>query len=400
MSKILVLKNCKLVPELTEGYNNPLADIVIEEEKIKEILPVGLINYENAKTIDVANQVVIPGFFDLHCHIMWKDQNYDSLVLRDQNTYLIDCIEYAQYYLKMGYTTIRDCGAAYYANVAVRDAIKKKVIEGPRIISSGKCLTPTAVGNKSWGVLYGIVDNPSDMLRVVRQEMEMGCDFIKYMITGAVLNEGGLPGAMITTQAEINALVQAADSVGTYVAAHCHGKEGIFAAVSGGVRTIEHASYMDEECAEMILKRGNYQSIIPTMSITYTLENGLHPNIKPEFVTKARDAVKHAGQAIRIAKEAGIAVGWGTDLDMEYAIRFPGLEFVARSAVGFNNLELLKQATIDSARIIGMENELGTIKTGKKADFVIYKGDPLHNISDLKVLPQMVMKEGIMLYNY
>lgn len=398
MKELLLLQNCKLLPDLTEGFEGENADILVEDDRIKEIVPVGSLNIEDAKAYDVRNMQVLPGFFDLHCHIMWKHQNYDALVLRDHNTYLFDCIQYAQHYLKMGYTTIRDCGADHYANVAVRDAIKDKIIEGPRIITSGKCITPTTRGNKTWGTLYEIVNDPSDMLRVVRQEMEMGCDFVKYMVTGAVLNEGGAPGAMITTQEEINALVRAAESVDTYVAAHCHGRDGIMAAICGGIRTIEHASYMDETCAEMILKRGNYQVIIPTMSITYTLEKGLHPNIKEEFVIKAKDAVEHAGKAIKIAKEAGITVGWGTDLDMEFAVKYPGLEFMARSAVGFDNIELLRQATIESAKIVGLEDELGTIKAGKKADLVFYEGDPAHDINALKVLPKNVMKDGAMLY--
>ena len=391
---MFVLKNCRLIPELTEGFDGKLADIVVDGKYIKDILPAGEQSFADMESIDVQGKTVLPGFFDLHAHLMWKDQDFNALLMRSQNQYLLDCIEFNKYWLQMGYTTVRDCGSDYYAGCAVRDAVNSGVVDGARIITSGKCVTPTTRGNSTWGSLYEVVDDPAQMMAVCRREMEQGCDFIKYMITGAVLNEGGSPGAMICTLPEIQAITHAAETLGTYVAAHCHGTEGIKSAIIGGIKTIEHATYMDEECVDLILQKGNSIATIPTASITYTLTNGLFPGIKEEFVTKATDAIKNLRRSVNMSIEAGIHVGWGTDLDLDFARQYPGLEFTARHSMGIDPMTLLKQATIGSAQIIGMDDILGTVKVGKYADLVVIDGNPDENMDVMKTLPAYVFKEG------
>ncbi len=146
-------------------------------------------------------------------------------------------------------------------------------------------------------------------MHIVRKETARGVDFIKYMVTGAVLNEGGVPGELVTTAEEIKAITTAAESVGTYVAAHCHGTEGIKLAIKNGVRTIEHASYMDEECIELCLRRKDMVATVPTVSIAYTLYNELYEGgVLPEFVEKSRDACNAMAKGIGMCEEAGILI--------------------------------------------------------------------------------------------
>lgn len=394
---MLVIKNCRLIPELTEGFDGTIADIVIDKSRIREILPTDSIKYDAAEGIDIRGMTLLPGFFDLHAHLMFKNQDYYASMMRGQNEYLLDCMEYAGAYLKHGYTTIRDCGNNFYAGIAVKDAVNKGIIKGPHIITSGKIVSPVAKGNESFGSLYWETDHPKDMMHIVRTETAKGVDFIKYMVTGAVLNEGGVPGELITTEDEIKAITFAADTLGTYVAAHCHGTEGIKLAIKNGIRTIEHASYFDEECVELCLRRTDLVATVPTYSIAYTLYKELYEGgVLPEFVTKARQACASMAKSVKMCEDAGILVGWGTDLDRQMFERFPGLEFIARNELGQSNIESLKEATIHSAKIIGEENLRGTIKVGKYADFAIVDGNPDEDMTVMKQLPKYVFKEGIL----
>lgn len=392
---MIVLKHCRLIPELTEGFRETYADLVIEGKYIKDIIPSDSINFESGTVIDLKGCTLLPGLFDLHAHLMFMNQDYYASMMRPQNQYLIDCMDHAQMYLRHGYTTIRDCGNNYYAGVATRDAVNRGIIQGARIITAGKIISPTAKGNESFGTLYWETDNPEDMYQICRTEVAKGVDFIKYMVTGAVLNEGGVPGELVTTSKEISAITTAAASLGTYVAAHCHGTEGIKLAVKNGVKTIEHASYIDEECVELMLQRKDFVSIVPTFAIAYTLYKELYEGgVLPEFVVKSRDACTHMAQGLKMCIDAGISAGWGTDLDMEMFERYPGLEFIARTELGFSNIECLKEATINSARIVDLDDVCGTIKVGKYADLIAVAGNPDEDITVMKTLPKYVFKEG------
>ncbi|MEA4846764.1 MAG: amidohydrolase family protein [Clostridiaceae bacterium] len=392
---MLILKNCRLIPELMEGFEESYADIVIEGKVIEAIYPAKQESLEAGTVIDIGNKTVVPGFFDLHAHLMFVNQDYNAMLMRKQNQYLLDSLKYVKSYLKHGYTTVRDCGNDFYTGIAVRDAVESGLIQGARVITSGKILSPTTRGNECFGSLYLEFDNPDDALHLCREEIRQGVQFIKYMVTGAVLNEGGVPGAMVATPEEIAAMVDAANTLGTYIAAHCHGKEGIKQSIIYGIRTIEHATYIDSECIELIHKHGNKSAIVPTFSIMYTLVNKLFDGvILEEFRQKAADAEKNAYINVKLAYESNVDVGWGTDIDREMFERYPGLEFMARKQLGLTNTQLLKQATIDSAKIAGIADKCGTIKVGKYADLAVIDGKPDEDISVMEKLPAHVFKEG------
>ena len=392
---MLILKNCRLIPELTEGFEGSAADLVIDGEIIVGIYPPGKAPaVENCEVLDVKGMTVLPGFFDLHAHLLLLNQDWNYLMLIPQNEYVLNSARYAKKYLELGFTTIRDCGNDFYASVAVRDYINNGTLTGCRVITSGKILTPTTRGNSSFGSLYKEVDSPADMLRVCRQETEQGVDFIKYMCTGAVLNLGGVPGMMVTTPAELRAVVDAAETLGTYVAAHCHGTRGIKEAVKAGVKTIEHASYMDEESAELMLKHGTFGTV-PTLAMPYTLTKDYSGTTLPEFVAKSSDAIRHMVDSMKLAAQAGVTVGFGTDLDLENASKYPGIEFEARAEYGLDNITILRQATIESAKIVKLDDKLGTIKAGKLADLVVIDGKPDEDISAMKQYPAHVFKAGV-----
>lgn len=390
----LVLKNCRLVNELVEGYDLPYADILLENGKIGAIRPTGFA-FGDLPYMDAENQTLLPGLIDLHVHLMFTNQDYPAMLQRSSYQYLLDCISHAKVLLKQGYTTVRDCGSQDGAGVAMRDAVAQGIIKGPRIITSGHCVTPTTRGNDGFGKLYMILDKPEDAMHICRKELESGVDFIKLMATGSVLNVGGEPGALIITPEEIRALTKAAEFHGTYVAAHCHGKGAILECIKNGVKTIEHGTYLDEDVIDAILEHGNDVAIIGTYAVVYSLMKNFTGTVPEEFIQKTKKIMETYGVMGKLAYERGVQFGWGSDLDEYTRANYVGLEFMARADQGFDNLALLRQATIESAKIIGMDHEIGSIKEGKIADLILVKGEPDNDISVMQNLPTHVFRAGV-----
>ena len=174
-------------------------------------------------------KTVMPGLFDLHMHFNFDTVNVFELRARGESQALLNGISYGYQYLRNGYTTVRDCGCMYYLGVYLRDAYASGLLMGPRVITAGACNSPSAMGNSAFGPVYKEFNGPHEAWEVARTDIAAGADFVKYMVTGAVMNKGGDPGAMICTREELHVLSDVAKSLNTYVAAHCHGKEGIMA---------------------------------------------------------------------------------------------------------------------------------------------------------------------------
>lgn len=153
---------------------------------------------------------------------------------------------------------------------------------------------------------------------------------------------------------------------------------------------------MDEECVELILKHGNDIFTVPTFAVAYSLVSELSGPVVPEFKSKTEDGIVHMAQGIHLCQAGGITIGFGTDLDMENAAKYPGIEFKARASYGVDNETILKQATIESAKILRMDDKLGTICVGKLADLVVVDGAPDEDISCMMKYPTMVWKEGVL----
>ena len=390
----LILKNCRLIPDLTEGYDRPLGNVVLDGQKIHAILTPDEPLPEAAEVVDLEGKTLLPGFIDLHTHLYFTTEDLPRLAATSPIQSTFDCVESAQTKLAYGYTTLRDCGSAYNTALATRDAVERGIIQGPRILAAGRCVTPTTTGNDAFGPLYCEFDDPSQARQIVRREVSLGADFIKYMATGAVLNPGGVPGAAITTRSELQALVDAARELNTYVGAHCHGKEAIILCAECGVKTIEHATYIDQECIDKIHELGDASAVIPTFAIVYEVMEDLVPGITPRVKSLMHGVVDGmlAGNALAYAQ--GVTMGWGTDIDLEGFKLSPFLEFKARRDMGLTNLQMLRQATIESARIVGLDHLCGTIKAGKDADLIVLAGKPDESYADLTTKPEMVFAKG------
>lgn len=390
---MLLLKNCRLVKELTEGYDRPIGNVLLDRTTIASIDSPETEIPKGAEVIDLDGKTLLPGLFDLHTHLYFKKEDICALAATPAVESVFDCIESAQTKLSYGYTTLRDCGSSYNTAIATRNAIARGVIAGPRILAAGRCVTPTTNGNDAFGALYQEIDAPEQARRVVRREISQGADFIKYMATGAVLNPGGIPGDIITTRAELLALVEAANELHTYVACHCHGKDGILLCARCGVKTIEHATHVDQQCIDTILELG-FSALVPTFAITYEIRDEIVGGITPRVKRLINDIIDKMLANNANAYRQGVPMGWGTDIDLEGFQLAPFLEFQARRDMGMTPLEMLKQATIDSARIVGLDAMTGSIKIGKTADLIVLPGQPEKNYADLTVKPEMVFAAG------
>lgn len=240
------------------------------------------------------------------------------------------------------------------------------------------------------------MDRPEDLMGAARQEYSQGVDFLKYMATGSVANDTGEPGACITTPQELTAITRAARSLGTYVAAHCHGTTGIFHCIRTGVGTIEHASFLTKDCIRLILEMGNRTALVPTLSPLCELYEDKEGTAPPHLKAKVEDMFL-AAHMLQEAGQAGVRIGWGTDSSMKFYAAHPGYEFYARKQAGFSTEEMLRQATIQSAEILGLSDRLGTVEVGKLADLIVLDNDPLSDITAaMEKAPVLVMKEGSM----
>ena len=390
----MIIKNARLLPELTEGYAQEYGDVKVIGNRIEGIYPAASLSAEEGEQVlDACGKTLLPGMMDLHMHLYFHSSNLEAMGKEGPAEALLHCIEYAKEMLKWGFTTVRDCGSTFNLGVITRDAIADGVLQGPRVFACGKCITPTAKGNDTFPNLYTEVDRPDEMMGIVRKEHVLGTDFVKYMGTGSVANRTGAPGELVTTYEELAALQKAAESVGTYVAVHCHGTEGIKMCAEIGIHTIEHASVMTQECIDLILAHKNRTCLVPTLNPVYEIYESAAGAVPRWLYDKIVLLIEHTAMLVE-AERQGCLLGWGTDTSLETFRKIPNYEFYARSKCGFTPMEILKQATINGARILGVEEELGSIRAGKLADLILVDGNPDQDILLMRQLPLMVMKDG------
>ncbi len=391
---MLVLRNARLVPELTEGFEEHFGDIVIEDGIIEEIKPAKSVSAaSNAKVIDLTGKTLIPGLIEAHLHLDLCGMDVFEENVQQESYRVMRALRLAQDNLKMGYTTVRDVGDRNNMVIGLARAANEGLVMAPDILASGMILSPTEAGNEYFGDMYAECDSKDAYTKAVRRQYQLGADWIKIMGTGAVMNPGGVPGSPIIYEEELAAACRAADYVGLPVAVHCHGAEGIKMCIRCGVRTIEHSTIMDEECIRM------YQATdrsfpVPTLSALVNFTE--HPEGKPaHYVEKSKQMAKVMFEGLRAMREAKIKIGWGTDAGVYIGSHGNGLyEFRARvNLAGFTPLECLIQATKNNAEILNISDTVGTIACGKRANLAAFYGNPDENIEALSQAA-LVLKKG------
>lgn len=390
---MLVLRNARLIPELTEGFSQPYGDVVIDGGLIQEIKPAKTASAKEEDIIDLTGKTLTPGLIEGHLHLDLSGKNTFEENAEPDSYRVMRCLRLAQDNLKQGYTTVRDVGDRSNITIGLAKAVNEGLVMGPDILTSGMIISPTERGNDFFGTMYAEADSADEFTKAVRRQYQLGADWIKIMGTGAVMNPGGEPGMPIIYEEELAAAVRAADYAGLPVAVHCHGTEAIKMCIRCGVRTVEHSSIMDEECIRMYMESDRSYPM-PTMS---PLVNFIEePEGKPaHYVEKAKKLVDSMIWGLRAYKENGVKIGWATDAGVYEGSHGNGIyEFRARvNLAGFTPLETLIQATRNNAEILMIDDSVGTIKCGKKANLAVFDGNPDEDIEALNQVA-MVLKAG------
>ena len=397
----IAIRNCKFVKELTEGTDLEKGDLLLEGDRIAQIAPCGTAFENVEKEVDAEGMTALPGLIDAHIHLtMTHDLTAECYFTRACDRAFED-LEYAQYLLSIGVTTVRDCGEDKdFSVTALRDAVNKGIVKGPRILTSGITMNVTEAGCTA-DTVFGYmtpysVDSAQEMRKYARTNMARGCDFIKLYCSGSMMAEGSDPGRPIMFDDEIKEGVNVAKLKGTYVAAHCHGTDAIEQILRCGVDTVEHASFIGPESIAR-LEGQERRGIVPTLGISSAILNADPTTVYGRYVIeKVRPLMERVREHLNKAYENGkVMIGWGTDSPISSYQNEPGFEFRMRSEfLGWDNVEMLKQATINSAKLCRIDDEVGTIKVGKCADLILVNGDPVKDITVMYPGAAHVFKSG------
>ncbi|MFQ3190310.1 MAG: imidazolonepropionase-like amidohydrolase [Paraglaciecola sp.] len=357
--------------------------------------------------IDLSDYTLMPGFMDMHTHITSQNNgpaSYMEDFTLNEADFAIKGVMYAEKTLMAGFTTVRNLGDGYNESVALRNAINKGMVKGPRIYTAAKSIAttgghadPTNGRSQSImgdpGPIDGVINGVAEARKAVRQRYKDGADLIKITATGGVLSvakSGQNPQFM---DDELNAIVATAKDYGMTVAVHAHGKEGMLRAINAGVTSIEHGTFMDEEVFKQMRKYGTYY--VPTiMAGNWVAKKAKIDGFFPELVRpKAATIGPLIQQTFARAYKAGINIAFGTDSGVS-AHGDNALEFVLMVEAGMKPIEAIRSATQNAANLLKISDTVGTIEVGKLADLVAVKGNPLKQISLLKDV-QFVMKDGM-----
>jgi len=378
--------------------------IFVKENKIIAVKD-GYIMPKGGTVIDLRDKVVMPGLIDFHVHIEQEfDRNtrLNKYILNEADV-AFNSVGFAKTTLLNGFTTVRDLGGTG-VNISIRNAINAGKIPGPRVFTAGKSLATTGghadptngssrvlIGNP--GPKEGVVNSVEDAKKAVRQRYKNGADCIKITATGGVLSVAKSGDNPQFTIEEVRAICETAKDYGMHVAAHAHGDEGMQRAIVGGVKTIEHGTYMSAETMELMKKYDAY--LVPTITAGKEVEekakiDGFYPAI---VVPKALAVGPQIQGTFAKAYKKGVGIAFGTDAGV-FKHGNNGKEFGFMVEAGMPAMETIQSATITNATLLKMENELGQIQKDFFADIIAVDDDPTKNIATMENVV-FVMKNGV-----
>ena len=375
--------------------------IIIEGKRIKQIVEGGpnVRIPDGATVIDLSQSTVMPGLLDSHVHLvgspLWGYKSLSMSVGRET----IYGVANAKKTLMAGFTTVRNLGAPAYADVALRDAINAGDVPGPRMLVSGPPLSITGghcdnnlLPPRYRDVAEGVADGPWAVRAKVRQNIKYGADVIKFCATGGVFSKGTKVGAQQFSLEEMKAIVDEAHMAGLKVAAHAHGTRGIISAIRAGTDSIEHVSYLDDEGIRLAKKMGSIFSM-DIYNDDYILQEGEKVGMTKESLTKERALGLRQRQSFRAAVRAGVKMAYGTDAGV-YPHGDNGKQMAKMVEWGMTPMQAVQTATINNAKLFGMDKDIGALTAGRFADIIAIRGgDPLASPGLFEKVT-FVMKDG------
>jgi len=376
--------------------------ILVEGDRIKEVGTAAAVapHAANARVIDLSSSTVLPGLIDAHNHVLGNPKDLSPVAgLRMSSAQAtLWGVRNLRIWLDKGFTTLRDACESdrYYGQIALRNSIQQGLIQGPRMIVAGQCLSLTGGHGDSDQLAVdeelprrpNIADTVDEVATAARRDIKYGADWIKLMATGGVMDTLSDFRVQELSEAQMAKAVEVAHRANKKVMAHAHGTEGIKAAVRAGVDSIEHGSLLDDEGAELMVQKGTW--LVPTIDVELrTLEMGASFGVEPVMMAKEKEVVRLKRAGFEKALKYHVKIAFGVDDDPDYLTR----EFDAMVAWGMKPVEALQAATINASKLLGIADQVGTIEPGKAADIVAVNGDPLTDIKAVNNVV-LVMKAG------
>lgn len=397
--------HCGKILDVASGKELIKKTIVVSKTKITKIED-GFISKVNPNDIeiDLKNKYILPGLIDLHVHVETVEHSraYTSEYLDNEADVALESVQYLKLTLLAGFTTVRDLGGSGI-NISLRNAVNRGYIDGPRIFTAGKSIAttgghadPTNGSNRKYvgdpGPKEGVINSPEEGVKAVRDRYKEGADVIKITSTGGVLSVAKSGKNPQMTIEEIKAITTTAKDYNMLTAAHAHGDEGMQRAILGGIKTIEHGTFMSEETMELMKKYDCYlvPTIIAGKEVAKNAEiKGYYPEI---IVPKALEVGPKIHSTFAKAYKKGVKIAFGTDAGV-YPHGLNAKEFTYMTEAGMPAIEAIQSATITNAMLLGINNEIGQIKVNFIADIIAVDESPLVNIQTLEKTV-FVMKDG------
>jgi len=395
---------------LFDGKSERLAAagvVLIEGEEIAACGP-GLRIPAGADLIDLGGATLCPGFIDAHTHLTVGVKSYNDYFIDRFRQHVAEkayqAAVNARVTLAAGFTTVRDVGCLYpdsFIDVSLRNAIAKGLLPGPRMLVAINLNGATgghsdrnaglhfhATGRES-DYTDGIADSPADLRKAVRFNVKYGADLIKFCASGGVMSLADEVDTPQLTRDEMTAVVDEAHRLRKRVAVHCHGDRAATDAIAAGVDSIEHGTFLRDETLEAMQANGIY--LVPTLLVQDQLERQLD-RLPPELAVKARQAIEAAPAMVRRALEIGVKIALGTDSGVcRHGINAREMRLLVKA--GMTPIAALKCATSVNAELLGLDNQIGTLEAGKRADLIALPGDPSEDIG-VTEKAVFVMKDG------
>ncbi|RZJ38379.1 MAG: amidohydrolase family protein, partial [Brevundimonas sp.] len=355
--------------------------------------------------VDLRDEFVLPGLIDSHVHLTGQQSAGSRLdgVTQSNSDQAFVGARYALRTLEAGFTTVADLGATNESIFALRDAVRRGDVPGPRIIASGAAVSIHGghgdVNGYREDILHlftgeSICSGPEDCMRAVRLQVRSGADIIKITATGGVLSNTAAGLGQQFSDEELTAIVDAAHRMGRQVTAHAHGADGINSFLRAGGDSIEHGTYLDAESIRLMRRDGVY--LVPTLmagDFVARIASGPDNFFTPAQTAKALQAGPLMLDMARRAHEGGVRIAFGTDSGVS-AHGDNAEEFALLVQAGLTPLEAIQAATVNAAAHLKISDQAGKIAVGMPADLIAVGGDPLTDVTELERV-RFVMRGGV-----